>query len=242
VNNAQKKDLRINSVQGRTLTPAEKRPVYDQKIFADLVPMPDKFGNTVIILQAELPVDRISLDLTNPYYYRTVNIYGSNTGKEDSYQFLANQVAYRFPLSSEQREEKNVLEQHIPKHAYYKIVIMNKNNPPLELKGMTLSWVQQNLYFIALKNSGQYSLCFGNSRIKRPDYDIANFVNQNTLSQHSYERMELSPLRSNGGPRLTLRERMGGMEKLILKIVVILLVIGMGFWLYTLLKKTPEKK
>ena len=181
-------------------------------------------------------------DVANPYYHRLMNIYGSASGKEDSYRLLAGQVIYRFPLSSEQHEEKNFLEQRLPKQAYYKIVIMNRNNPPLELKGMTLSWVQQNLYFIALKNNERYSLCMGNAHAKRPDYDIVNFVNQNTLSQHAYERMELASLRASGGPSPSLRDRLAGMEKLILKIVVVLLVIGMGFWLYTLLKKAPGKK
>jgi hypothetical protein len=238
----QKKDLRIQSVEGSTQTPSEKKPVYDLKTFDKLAPTLDKDGNTVIILQADLPIDRLTFDIANPYYYRTVTVYGSGTGKEDSYRYLTSQVIYRFPLSSDQHEEKAYLEQRVPKQAYYKVVIMNKNNPPLELKGLTFSWVQQNLYFIALKNNERYSLCFGNPRVKRPDYDIANFVNQNTLSQNVYARVELASLRASGGPRPTLRDRFAGMEKLVLKIVVILLVIGMGLWLYALMKKAPEKK
>jgi hypothetical protein len=67
-------------------------------------------------------------------------------------------------------------------------------------------------------------------------------VNQNTLSQHSYERVELAPARAGSGARVTFRDRLAGMEKPILRTVVVLLVIGMGFWLYSLLRKTPEKK
>ncbi len=235
----QKKDLRVQSVEGSTQTPSEKKPVYDRKTFDRLAPTLDKDGNTVIILQADLPFDRLTFDIANPYYYRTVTVYGSSTGKEDSYRYVTSQVIYRFPLSSEQHEEKNFIEQRMPKQTYYKVVIMNKNNPALELKGLTFAWVQQNLYFIALRNNERYSLCFGNAQIKRPDYDIANFVNQNTLSRNTYERAELASWRASGGPR---PERFGGIEKLILKIVVILLVIGMGLWLYTLMKKAPEKK
>jgi hypothetical protein len=242
VNNAQKKDLRIRSAKANTLTPVKKRPVYDRKIFNNLAPAQDKQGNTVIILPADLPLDTLSIEVVNPYFHRFVNLYGSSTGKDDSYRLLATQVIYRFPLSAEQHEERNVIEQHIPKQAFYKIVIINKNNPPLELKNITLAWVQQNLFFIALRSEERYSLCMGNTRIKRPDYDIGDFVNQNTLSQHTYERMQLAPLRSKGSPRITFGERLAGMEKLILKIVVVLLVLGMGFWLYMLLKKTPEKK
>lgn len=241
VNNAQKKELRINSVKGGTSVPAEKRPVYDRRTFTDLSSTPDKEGNTVVALTAVLPVDQLSVDVTDHYYYRIVNLYGSNTGKEDSYRLLASQPIYRFPLSSERHEEKNQIESPSQRYAYYKVVILNKNNPPLDIRGITMSWVQQNLYFIALKNDEHYSLCFGNQHMTRPDYDIVKFVNRNTLSQHAYEHATLAaPVRS-GGPSLTLRERFAGMEKLVLRIVVVLLVIGMGFWLYTLLKKTPKK-
>jgi len=242
VNGAAKKELRIHSVQGRTQTPAEKKPVYDQKVFHDLAATTDKEGNTVITFVAGLPLDRFSLEVTNPYFYRTVNLYGSSTGKDETYQQLASQVIYRFPLTSEQHEEKDYLEQHLSKQAFYKFVVVNKNNPPLEIKSVTLSWVQQNLYFIALKDQEHHSLCFGNPRIKQPDYDIARFINRDTLSQHPYQRLELTSLRAGTGPRPTLGERFAGYEKLILKIVVVLLVVGMGFWLYTLMKKTPEKK
>lgn len=242
VNGAAKKELRIHTVEGKTGTPAGKKPVYDQKTFRDLAATTDKDGNSALTFSAGLPIDRFSLEVINPYFYRTVNLYGSDTGKEDSYRMLASQVIYRFPLTAEQHEEKNYFEQRLPKQAFYKIVIVNKNNPPLELKGVTLSWVQQNLYFIALAGSDRYSLCLGNPRIKQPDYDISRFINQNTLSQHPYQRLELASLRAGTGPRTTLGERLAGMEKLVLKIVVVLLVVGMGFWLFTLMKKAPGKK
>lgn len=242
VNGVQKKELRIHAVKGSTLIPAEKKPVYDQKSFTGLAPALDKDGNTVIAFAAALPIDQLSIDVTNHYYYRTIHLYGSAAGRDDSYRFLASQPIYRFPLSSEQHEEKNHIESNVPKYAYYKVVVMNKNNPPLDIRGITVSWVQQNLYFIALRNDERYSLCFGNQRMTRPDYDIVRFVNRNSLSQHAFERATLAAPVKGGGPSLTLRERLAGMEKLVLKIVVVLLVAGMGAWLYALLKEKPERK
>jgi hypothetical protein len=242
VNEAQKKELHIHAVKGSTLIPAEKKPVYDQKSFTNLAPEPNKDGNTVIAIAAALPIDQLSIDVTNHYYYRIINLYGSTTGRDDSYRFLASQPIYRFPLSSEQHEEKNHIESNLPKYAYYKVIVMNKNNPPLDMRGITVSWIQQNLYFIALRNDERYSLCFGNQRMTRPDYDIVKFVNRNSLSRHSFEHATLAAPVQSGGPSLTLRERLVGMEKLVLKVVVVLLVVGMGGWLYTLLKKAQEKK
>jgi hypothetical protein len=241
VNGVKKKELRIRSVQGITQTPSEKKPVYDKKAFADFSSSMDKEGNTVIVFQADLPADQLTLDVSNPYYYRTVKLYGSNTGKDDSYRLLAIEMLYRFPLSVEKHEEKNKIEQKISKQAFYRLVIVNKNNPPLEIKGIALAWAQQNLYFIALKNDEKHSLCFGNHQLKRPEYDIAQFINQNTLPQHPYARVELSPVRGSAG-RPGWSEWFAGFEKLILKIVVVILVIGMGLWLFMLLKKAGEKK
>lgn len=240
VDGVKKKVLRIRSVQGSTQTPAEKKPVYDKKTFTDLSPSLDKEGNTVIILKADLPVDQLILEVSNPYYYRTVYLYGSSTGRDDSYRLITSRMLYRFPLSVETHEEKNSIEQRALKNAFYKIVIVNKNNPALEIKGITLAWVQQNLYFIALKNGEQHSLCFGNQKLKRPEYDIVLFINQNTLSQHTFERVEISSIRLSSGRPAS--EWFVGMEKTILTIVVVVLVIGMGGWLFMLLKKAGEKK
>jgi hypothetical protein len=115
---------------------------------------------------------------------------------------------------------------------------MNKNNPTLEIKSVTFSWVQQDLYFIALKQSEHYSLCFGNPQVKKPEYDIANFVNHDTLSRNTYELAVLAPWHMSGGPR---REWFSDIEKLILRFVVVILVVGMGIWFYTLMKKTSKK-
>jgi len=242
VNNIQNKNLRIRAARASTGTPAEKKPVYDQTVFTSLAPSLDKDGNTVIVLPAALPLDLLTLDVANPYYHRIVNLYTSSTGKDDSYRLLTSQTIYRFPLSSERHEERNSIEQHAPKQAYYKIVIMNRNNPPLELKSISFSWVQQNLYFIALKNSERYAVCYGNTQVKRPDYDLASFVNKDTLSQHRYEPRKLSPVRIGSGPKPTFRERLAGMEKTVLTMIVVVLVLGMGWWLYALLKKRPDNR
>ncbi|MDQ1331785.1 MAG: hypothetical protein QG578_2053 [Thermodesulfobacteriota bacterium] len=242
VNGALNTDLRIRAAHASTGTPAEKKPVYDQKTFTPPSAEPDKDGNTVIVLPAGLPVDKLSLEIADPYFHRVVNLYGSSTGRKDSYSLLASQVIYRFPLSSERHEESNSISLHAPRQAYLKIIILNRNNPPLELKSITLSWIQQNLYFMALKSGERYALCCGNTRIKSPDYDLARFVNKEILSQHSYEQRELSALRTGKGLKPTLRERLAGMEKMILTIVILLLVTGMGWWLYALMKKKPEKK
>jgi len=243
VNGLKKKELHIHSVEGSTSARKGNEPVYDSKVFAALSPTLDKSGDTVLVLKADLPIDKLFLDVTNPYYYRSMSVYYSDFGKEDSYQFLTQQSVYRFPLSAEQQETRNYIEQRTTKHGYYKIVIVNKNNPPLDMKGITLSWVRKDLYFIALNNAGRYSLCFGNPELTRPDYDIAHFINQNTLLQHAYEKLDTAPARENTAFKQPVsREKKAWLEKMVLRVVVVILVIGMGFWLFTLMKKAGKGK
>jgi hypothetical protein len=239
VQGVQKKDLRLRSVTGSTLVPAEKKPVYDRKTFTALAPALDKDGNTVIVFSPALPVGQLSFEVKNHYYYRTMNIYGSATGQDDSYRLLATRPIYRFPLSADQHEEKKEIDLALPAYSHYKLVVLNKSNQPLDITAITVSWIQKSLFFISSRHGEQYSLCFGNRHLTPPDYDIVRFVNRNSLSRLSSERATLAdPVRS-GGAALTLRERFAGMEKPLLRIVVVLLVIGMGGWLYSLLKKRP---
>ncbi len=240
VNGVQQKELRIRAARASTGNPQERQPVYDQHVVPSVVARTDKDGNSVIVFRAGLPVERLSFNVANPYYSRTVQLYGSDTGAEDSFRLLTSQVIYRFPISSDRHEERNAIEPCATKHAYYKIVVLNRNDPPLEISGLTLSWVQQNLYFIALREGDRYSLCYGNSKVRRPDYDIVNFVSRNTLSRHVFARLELAPAEAGAGAAVTLRDRLAGMEKPALRAIVVLLVIGMGLWLYALMKRTGK--
>jgi hypothetical protein len=243
VNGSGKKELRIDAVRGKSSTPKEQTPIYDSRDFADPPRATDKDGNTVIILKAGLPVDKISIDVTNSYYYRSVTLYASDTGREDSYQLQTRSSIYQFPLSAERREVKNSIECRTPKHKYYKIVIENKNNPPLMIQRVSLSWIQKNLFFIALSDAERYSLCFGNPELLRPDYDLAHFVNSTIVLQSPVRQLPATAVKENSGyvPPIPGGQR-ARIEMTVLKIVVVILVLGIGFWLYALIKKIPRKK
>lgn len=243
VNGGMNKELRIHEAQGGTAAPGEKTAVYDERAFAKPQATQDKDGNTVVLIKAGLPADRFSFQISNPYYYRLVSISASDTGKEDSYLPVARGAIYRFPLSAGQHEAKTALDVRMPKRGYCKIVIENRNSPPLEVKGVTVAWIRKDVYFIALGNEGRHSLCFGNPEAARPDYDLAHFVNSATLPRHPYERLNPGSIKENaeyeppvpGGRRAKV-------ETLVLKAVVVLLVIGIGFWLYALMRKAGEKR
>ena len=103
VGNGMKKEIRIRAVEGKTAAPKEMAPAYDEKAFAGPTTLIDKNGNTVIVLKAGLPLDRLYLDIANPYYHRMVTLFAGESGQEDSYQMVTRSAVYRFPLSTDRQ-------------------------------------------------------------------------------------------------------------------------------------------
>ncbi len=239
---AGKKDIRIHAIEGRTAANSAQPAVYDERVLGGPSVAVDKDGNSIVLFRAGLPVDRFALDIANPYFYRAVMLYASETGKEDSYTLIARQQLYRFPLSARRQESRNTIEKRVSK-PFYKIVIQNRSNPPLEIRKVTLSWIRKDLYFMALSNSESYSLCFGNSALTPPDYDLQRFVTTVSVRQQQYRPGAMGQVRENAGfVPAPPGEKKAKMERKILSSVVVLLVIGMGFWLYSLMKKAGQKK
>lgn len=241
VNEVRKKALRIQRMEGVTGRSETKGAVYDRKVFLDVPVELDKAGNSVIILKAGVPMDRISFTLSNPYFSRAVRLRYSDTGEDDSYRPLNRSTIYRFTLAG-RKEAKNVIEARSSKHRYYKIVIANKSNPPLDLQGLTLSWVRKNLYFVALNDGAAYSLCLGNTVLSRPDYELKRFITRDNLSRHTAQPVQTGPVTANAGyVPAPSGEGKARMEKLILTVIIIILVLGMGFWLYRLVRKMAHE-
>lgn len=233
--------LHINKITGITGSRKDNIRVYDEKSFTAFPVNLDKEKNTIIKLEAGLPFDKIYFDISNPYYHRKISIYGSDTGKEDSYRFLARSSIYSFPLSGI-NETKNYIAYPSVKHKYYKIIVENKNNPPLEITNIRFLWIQKNLYFVSLSKPSEYSLCFGNSTISRPNYDLARFINHNNWFSQNFAQLNTAQITLNSDFRERLPDdRKTRIEKIILTGIVIILVIGISFWLYRLMRKTLKK-
>jgi hypothetical protein len=242
VEGMQKKEIRIQGVHALTALYRERVPVYDSKTFSDLSAKTDKDGNTVITLKAGLLVERFSFDIANPYYSRSVMVSVSGAEEEDTYRFLARGTIYRFALDG-RKEEQAFIDARSSKQDSYKIVVENRGNPPLDVKAVGLLWVKQDLYFLALNDGDRHSLCFGNDTLARPEYDIARFITRGNLAQHSPASLFAGELRVNADyvPKAPKQKR-ARIEKRVLTVVVVVLVIGMGYWLFALVRKIAREK
>jgi hypothetical protein len=242
VQGMQKKELHIQGVHALTALYRERVPVYDTRTFSDLSTKTDKDGNTVIILTAGLPMERLSFNVADPYYSRSVAVYASAPEDDDLYRFMTRGTIYRFALDG-RKEEQAFIDARSSKQASYKIVIENRGNPPLGVNAVDLSWVRQDLYFLALNDGDHHTLCFGNDTLGRPGYDIARFITRENLAQHSPVSLTVGALRINAGyvPKASKQKR-ARIEKLVLTVVVVVLVAGMGYWLFTLIRKIAREK
>jgi hypothetical protein len=244
VNNLKFGKIRINRVIGKTFPKKGTSAIFDKFTFSSFSTVIDKERNTVIILEAGLPFNRIAFKIDNPYYFRRFKIFYSETGKDNSYILMTQGKIYRFQISGF-NEARNFLEYNAVKHKYFKFVIENNNNPPLEIRSINFEWVRKNLYFIALVNASEYTMYFGNPSIKKPVYDLSNFINQGNWHRHAYVNLDTATLLRNADYRPSppvSTDRQTNIEKIILTSIVILLVVIIGYWLYMLIRKAEAKK
>lgn len=240
IGGANDKSLRIDRFTCRTTSKQNSKGIYDEVEFAEFVRNDNKEGITEIILKSDLPASKIYFDVSNPLYYRVVDIYGSDSGDDDSFKFLKTDYLYRFMLSGD-KETKNYVSLHTAHNKYNKFVIKNKDNPPLEVKSIIFQWPKTNLYFMAIHQEQPYALYFGNPDLDVVVYDLARFIQPDKLHTLAIETMEISPVRNNPSYKKPgIKFEKGKIEKTVLTLIVSLLIIGIGCWLYVLLRKTSN--
>ena len=106
-----------------------------------------------------------------------------------------------------------------------------------------LKWLRRSLYFIAPKDSSGITLSFGRPDTAKPAYDIKNFINQGNWEKRFAESLTIPEpsLTVDYNPELS-EDSKNKTEKKLLIGIILLIAIGMGFWLYVLVKKASVKQ
>jgi len=242
-----KKDekLRFDNFTGRTTNNLRRgrSMVFDSKVFTDLKPVIDKNKNSIITFEANLPLDRIYFDIANPYYFRDIKISYSDSGKEDSYQPLTNVSVHSFPLSDVNQVRTDFLVSS-RKHRFYRFEIANKNNPALNITSIKFEWVQPIMFFAALGDAPNYTLCVGNPTAPAPEYDLNAFVSQANWFKQKYVTVNSAPPKRNENYKPDTpfdQGKRAQMEKMVLTVLVIGVVIILGFWMFKLMSQVPPR-
>lgn len=243
INGAAKRRIRINEVYGRdTTSMAEYSTQYDKKDIDNFTGKKDKDGNTVIVFEAQLPFDKMIFDISNPYYFRKIKIYGGNKNIDKDYKYLTDDYLYGFAIS-ETTQKKCTIYYTSPKYKYYKVVVYNKNNPTLDVKRISLEWGRKNIFFIALNDAKNYKLCFGNSEVGRPVYDLSNFINQANWERQSFTKINRAEISVNEHLETQAPPEPESQKgNILLTTIVILLVVGLAIWVYKLTASVSKQQ
>jgi len=232
--------MRVDGITGLTGNGSDRKYEYDKQLFNGFTQNVTEEGNTEIIVKAALPASKISFDVSNAYYFRKITIYVSETGEKNTFRPVTSSNIFAFPVSNDV-ETKNNIEIKTQIHSYYKFVVKNGNNPPLQIKGIEFEWIRKILFFVALDDSRQYILKFGDPELKKPVYDLVNFIHQeNWTKVKSHELLPGDLTVNRGFSPVTSEEKKRTYEKATLTVVIVMLVFIIGIWLFILLKKTKR--
>lgn len=247
------RNFRINGITGVFIPPSAIPDEYDEHSFKDFTIDQDKEGNSVILLDAGLPVQTMNLIIQNPYFFRGIKVYSSFTPDKDGpWVFRGNYSVFKFNFDGISKLQTSLLLSS-EQTKYYKLVIENKNNPVLKIDEIQVKWPRHYLFFSGLEKNATYTLYFGSPMIQdAPQYDLSKFVRRDNWSSLKTISIPLSPIEKrpqfNPTPpeiKEEIKSKKGISniwEVRILYGVVFFGVLVMGIWLYKLLRDLPPKR
>jgi hypothetical protein len=229
--------FRIDQLAGRG--GQEQTVVYDRAVVPAPETHPDAQGNTLVSLRrVNLPVAQLTLAVDNLYYHRQVELWAADTDTAEAYQRVASGVIYKLP---EVQTANNTLPLRPLQQPYLRLKILNGDNPPLRLQQVEIAWVRQNLYFIP-EAAQRYTLYFGGGQLLAPAYDLQRLLPADSVKLEHYAVWSVGDVQPHPDYHPRRPEgRNDRAETILFTAVVLLLVCGMGFWVYRLLKRLPAQ-
>jgi hypothetical protein len=215
-------------------------PLFDHAVFTKPHTFLDKQKNTIVSLgRVNLPIEKASLKIKNTYYYRSIELWVAATDDEQSYQRVAQDVVYKIPGIS---SEKNTITYNQSQHAYVRLKVINHDNPPLQVEEVTIEWIRRNLYFIP-EASRRYTLYCGGENIPTPRYELQKLVPDQHEQLMRYDEWKIGDLQKNEdySPKPATPSQKP-FERYLLTVLVILLVCGLAWWAFRLMKNIPGSK
>jgi len=238
ISDLRKRRLRLDGITGISSGKRGAKDLFDEVQVKEFSSEIDENGNSIITVDASLPLWRVDFEISNSYFFRKVDVMAGDSGKNDSYESLGSFYIYNFPVSGV-KESVTDISPRSTKKKFYRFIIENKNNPPLKVQGMKFTWPRRYLYFISHENLPSCRLYFGSQNIDKPDYDLAQFITEKNWFTHKFTELKHSEINENADydPSVSVDER-ARVERIILIAVVMLLLGGMAFWIYRLASHT----
>jgi hypothetical protein len=161
----------------------------------------------------------------------------SDTTDEKSFRTVLGGVIHRIPGAA---QPGVTLEMDLGYAPFVRLLVINGNNPPLNIRGIGMRWVRRVLYFHP-KTVESYSIYLGNREVSAPVYETAHLIPNDarllrTLQPWSISRLEANPIYSPpADPAETQR-----LQGRALNALVVVLLVGLALWGVLILKRLPK--
>ena len=191
---------------------------------------PEDQQTIVFVETPRAPLTAIQLETSTRNFSRRVNVANEETrGKQSNWQTLSDEVLSRIDFRDLQRQE---LEISFPeaRRETYRVVIHNRDSPPLQITGMQTEGPVYQLLFLASQGNG-YRLVYGSETAESPHYDTASI--QAVLNAgFAPATAELGEQQDLGGPAAdtTLLDQLRNPKLLIGLIVILVAVLGLTLY------------
>lgn len=186
-----------------------------------------------------LPVARFQFDVDNPYYSRSVRLFGNRQAKTPVWEpVMSGELLFLTGMA----EAQNVLTVGAPQFwPSFKLQIANGDNPPLQIRRITIFWLRHNLYFIP-EAGRRYTLHVGDAAVGPPDYEVGRLIPDRAEQLHQMPLARLGAVSANSAwksvtPPGALRAKY---ETKVLIAVCVLLVGLIGVWSWRLMQRVAS--
>ncbi|KKU51578.1 MAG: hypothetical protein A3F26_02015 [Candidatus Ryanbacteria bacterium RIFCSPHIGHO2_12_FULL_47_12b] len=181
-----------------------------------------------------IPTRRARFSIGGENFNRRVDVSASND-RQSGWRFVGSGVVFRTDTSKFQGEN---IEFYYPETQtqFLKFSIYNRDDQPLDIRGLQVFGVVRTLVFNASEESS-YTLFYGNTEARRPQYDIERLFPY--LEEGSMSRVSLGPQEKNSDyspPLPPLTER----NKFLLPTALGVIVAILAFLLLRLFTKKIE--
>ena len=231
-NENENQPFRINFLSVETFSKNKEIKLLDIKEINPQITEQNK--KSLINIENTLPLEKIEFNISNPYYYREVNIY---SGSKNS-PIITKDFIYDLGNSTDSEKKSIVINSLNSKNL--RIEIENYDNPPLSIKSITTSRIKKNLFFVS--SGKDCNIYTGNKDINNPIYDIASYINQTNWYKNKYNKISLSSIIDNKSFKATFsNEDRDKIQKNVLMVLVFSIVVILGFWIYKMMKDVKVK-
>ena len=197
-------------------------------------------GDSIYFLGAvNLPVTSVTLQVEKKYFHRRVVLLGSDGDQDDDYREITSGTVYNIPGMD---EPSVTVTSPARSYQYLRLKVINRDNPPLEIRKVDLHWPRSNLYFIPEKGRS-YSLYFKGEEISRPSYELGQIIQKDPVRLVTYQELVLGEIKNNDEfSDEEVKPEREMTERAIFKIIILILVFGLSWWLFSLMRKLPKSE